>query len=775
VQQGVMDLELDPNFSNNRFYYVFYTAGSPNRDRLSRFTSNTTLTGTIAGSEVVLYEDPQTADAEHHGGAVMFGNDGKLYFTTGEHFNASLAPLLTSPRGKIHRINPDGTVPTDNPFYDGAGPNVDSIWARGLLNPFRAFYDKPTGRLFVGDVGGNVGSSIEELNLGAAGADYGWPNTEGACAAPCVSPIHSYNHNNRDAAITGGFVYHGTQFPAQYQGSYFFADYSQNWIRRLTLDSNGNVTGVFNFEPADGSVDGPYGDIVYLTEGPDGSLYYVDLGFDDQSGQYGISKIRRIRYVEQNQAPIAVGTADQVSGPGFSVTFSSAGSKDPEGQPITFLWTFGDGSTSSEANPVHVYARAGQYTVRLEVSDGVTSTQAPPISVTLGNAPTATILNPTNATPFRAGDVISFTGTGTDIEDGSLPLSAFTWSVDFLHEGHVHPGPRYTGVAGGSLAIPVSGHDFSGNTRYRISLTVTDSDGLQSTTSVVVVPDKVNLTFTTTPPGLTLYLDGIAHPTPFVYDTLIGFSHTIEARTQGSTSFESWSDGGAQLHSITVPGAPQNYVATFISTKPPIPPGAVATWTFDEGSGTQAADSSGNGHGGTLVNGPTWIAGKFGNALQFDGTNDYVDTAVESGFDFTGPFSASLWVKRNGFSKAWEAMLTKGDSTWGIARNGSARTAAFTTFNSSGTAQDLVGSTTIDDNQWHHIVAVSTGTAKQIYVDGVLVASTSYTQTLATNNLNLRIGMNQEFTSAYYGGAVDDVRVYGRALTAAEVTALYSQ
>ena len=94
----------------------------------------------------------------------------------------ALAQDLTSPRGKIHRINPDGTVPTDNPFYDGAGPNWDSIWALGLRNPFRAFYDAPTGRFFIGDVGGNVASTaIEELELGAAGRTTVGPNSEGPC------------------------------------------------------------------------------------------------------------------------------------------------------------------------------------------------------------------------------------------------------------------------------------------------------------------------------------------------------------------------------------------------------------------------------------------------------------------------------------------------------------------------------------------------------------------------------------------------------------------
>ena len=96
------------------------------------------------------------------------------------------------------------------------------------------------------------------------GANYGWPNVEGTSSNPAfTNPIYSYPHNGRDASITGGFVYHGTQFPSTYQGSYFFADYAQNTIKRLTFDANGNVNGVFNFEPANGAPDGPTGDIVY--------------------------------------------------------------------------------------------------------------------------------------------------------------------------------------------------------------------------------------------------------------------------------------------------------------------------------------------------------------------------------------------------------------------------------------------------------------------------------------------------------------------------------
>ena len=132
-----------------------------------------------------------------------------------------------------------------------------------------------------------------------------------------------------------------------------------------------------------------------------------------------------------------------------------------------------------------------------------------------------TILAPGNGSLFRAGNVIAFSGTGTDAEDGTLPASVQL--VDrFPPRGHVHPALPPDRRHLGHL------HDSAGgprlqrrDTRYRFTLTVTDSDGLQGSTSVVVFPDKVNLTFGTVPSGLDITVDGIPRPTPFVHDTLI--------------------------------------------------------------------------------------------------------------------------------------------------------------------------------------------------------------------------------------------------------------
>ena len=523
----------------------------------------------------MLWQDDAIENNEHHGGAIAFGNDGKIYFTTGDQFVAATSQQLNSYWGKVLRINPDGSIPTDNPFYDGAGPNKDAIWAYGLRNPFRMSIDPVTGRMYIGDVGGNDNSTaIEEINLGIRGANYGWPLEEGnGGVTGATPPIYSYPHSGRDAAVMGGIVYRGSQFPSEYYGTYFFGDYVQNTINRLTFDASGNVTDALNFLPADGSKDTlVVGDPVKFVQGPDGSLYYIDLGFNDQHVPNDAA-IRRIRYVISNQPPVVVATATPTTGvPSLTVNFSSAGSFDPEGNPLTYLWNFGDGTTSTAANPTHDYAVAGPYSASLTVSDGVNSTLSSSISISVGTPPVPTISGPADGSFFRAGDVLAFSATATDAEDPVLPTSAFSWEIRFHHEGHIHPGGVFPGTQSVVLDDSDDGTRFRGATSYEIVVFVTDSSGLTGSTSVTVYPDKVNLSFDTVPSGLTVQIDGISKQTPFVLDDLIGFHHTITAPDQASGgldyTFLGWSDGGTQSHDIVVPTTNQTYVATFNASQP---------------------------------------------------------------------------------------------------------------------------------------------------------------------------------------------------------------
>ena len=786
-QQGLMGMVLDPDFENNHYYYVFYTLGTPNRDRVSRFTVTDDHLGTVPGSELVLYQDPDDANAEHHGGALSFGADGKLYITTGEHMGPGDAQDLASPRGKVLRINSDGTVPPDNPFADGAGPNRDDVWALGLRNPFRAFYDSVSARLYIGDVGGNDYSTAEEeVHLGVAGANFGWPDCEGSsCAEDPIytSPIYEYPHLGRDASITGGFIYRGNQFPAEYYGNYFFADYAQNWIKRLTFDASGNVNGTFAFEPPDGSADGPYGDIVYLTEGPDGALYYVDLGFSDTTGETGISKIRRIRFVSGNLPPTAVATATPTESPTapLTVSFSSADSVDPEDEPLTYQWTFGDGATSDEANPTHVYSQVGAYVARVTISDGTSSTTSAPVPITVGNKPEPAITSPADGSLFRGGDAIVIDGNAVDVEDGALPATAFSWTVDFLHAGHVHPGVPTVGTKNLVFPIATSGHDFSGDTRYRITLTVTDSNGLKSSRSVTIFPDKVDLTFDAAPSGLVIEIDGLPHTTPFVHDTLINFNHTIAAPNQtvsgAVNTFASWSDGGDQQHTIVVPAVDRSYTATYTVTTPQFPPGLVAGYRLDEGAGAVTADISGNNATGTLVNAATWTTGRYGGAVSFDGTN-YVELGNPVPLRLTGSMTLSAWINIAANPDDDGAIVAKsGGDGWQLktSLDTGVRTAAIQISSDGSDSIQRYSASVLTVGNWYHIAGVYDAAARtlDIYVNGVLgngdlTGPVPAAQFDAPFNVN--IAQRPDEPEAFnFLGRIDEVHIFNRALTAAEV------
>src|SRR5206468_3800350 len=159
--------------------------------------------------------------------------------------------------------------------------------------------------------------------------------------------------------------------------------------------------------------------------------------------------------------------------------------------------------------------------------DGVNSTLSSSLTVTVGGRPLPTILSPRDGITFRGGDVIQYTGVASDPEDGQLPPSAFSWTILFHHEGHIHPGGTITNTSSGTLLIPTTGHDFQGATSYEIILSVTDSDGLKGSTSVTIYPEKVNLFFETDPNGLYIDVAGIRKTAPFIIDALIGFEYEI--------------------------------------------------------------------------------------------------------------------------------------------------------------------------------------------------------------------------------------------------------
>ena len=584
---------------------------------------------------------------------------------------------MTSTRGKVIRINSDGTIPQDNPFIDGPGGNLDEIWAYGLRNPWRLTSDNETNRIFISEVGGNDERAREDLHIGEAGANYGWDGQElqGITGIAGISdPIFTYDHsesNDNSGAIAGGIVYRGDRLPSEFQGAYFFGDYAQNWIRYLQFDGNGNVIDAepetpdtveaFNFIE-----DG--GNVVAFENGTDGYLYYLDI----YQNPNDLGALRRISFTgeDANQAPeITTAEANVVSGSSpLTVDFTSSAT-DPEDDPLTYLWDFGDGSPQvTGENVTHTFENNGSYEVTLVVSDNQTNSTTidEPIDITVGLAPDATITSPTDGNLFRAGDLITLTGSATDA-DSTLTDDNYSWEVRFLHNTHFHPEENDLIGSGQTFQVDTTGHLFTGDTGFEIILTVTDSDGLSDIESVIIRPEKVDLTFTSNVPGgVDFTLDGSLQSGSFVVDTAINFDHSVifpEVVNSGGLeyTFESWSDGVTTPNrSLVVPDANQTYTANYTvtgeSTGLPVTDGLVLSLDADSGVATDGngivtgwTDGSGSGNDLSSTGDPLLVTGGLNgnNIIDFDGDGDALQRLSDVNGLPTGNGDRTVFVVAN--------------------------------------------------------------------------------------------------------------------------------
>lgn len=235
AERGLLGITTDPDFTAHPYVYVFYTSEGAPRVRVTKFRhyepgpdddhGSVPGRGDIKSRKVIWSENEGYSYCCHYGGSLSFGSDSLLYITTGDKSNATSSQDMLSAAGKVHRVDRNGGIPADNlGLRDGPGKNIDSIWALGLRNPIRATHDPVTGAYLIADVGSNLGSaSWEEVNLGTAAANYGWPLCEGPCGAEsqyrhsckCLeegggihtSSVLQYRHNGKGGAVIGGVVY----------------------------------------------------------------------------------------------------------------------------------------------------------------------------------------------------------------------------------------------------------------------------------------------------------------------------------------------------------------------------------------------------------------------------------------------------------------------------------------------------------------------------------------------------------------------------------------
>jgi glucose/arabinose dehydrogenase len=308
AERGLLGIELDPNFESNGYVYIYYTSNDgPVHNRVARLTARGDQM--VPGSQVNLLDLPPINDAIYHmGGALHFGPDGDLYIGVGDHlwYDGSQLQTLTIPFGKILRIKPDGTIPTDNPWYNTASGVNRAAWAMGLRNPFTFSIQPRTGRMFIDDVGQET---WEEIDDGKAGANYGWPVSEGPeNTAGFTAPIYYYKHDP-GCAIIGGPFYNppSAQFPGQYIGDYFFADLCDGQLS--TLDpAHGNRVSVFATglqTPVDFDL------------APDGSMYYLQRGADTNHDieQGSIGRISFANPTTGPQPPVILAQPQSVKAP----------------------------------------------------------------------------------------------------------------------------------------------------------------------------------------------------------------------------------------------------------------------------------------------------------------------------------------------------------------------------------------------------------------------------------------------------------------------------
>ncbi len=554
-ERGLLGIAFDPDFSNNHFIYLYYTLASAANNRISRFTVNGN-TIALSSESVVLNLDPLSSATNHNGGTIQFGPDGKLYVGVGENANTAHAQNLDTYHGKILRINADGSVPAGNPFTTGSAQR-QRVWEYGMRNPYTLSIQPGTGRIFINDVGQNTWEEVNDCTIG--GLNYGWPTAEGMSSNPAfTNPIYAYQHGpgvGFGCAITGGTFFNpsSTTYPAQYTGRYFFLDFCNNWIDQLTL-SGGTATRS-NF--ASSIAGSPVG----MNTGPDGNLYFLSRA---NGAVYKITFTGSSAPVITNQPQsLTVSEGNQAS---FSVTANGTA-------PLNYQWRKNlvniIGATNSTYTiPSVAPADEGNYSVVVSNSAGTVTSNNATLTVTPANQlPTATINTPGSGATYAGGDVINFSGSGSDPEDGNLGAAAFEWYVVFHHDAHTHPGPTAPdGVTNGSFDITNTGETAS-NVFYRLYLVVTDAQGAKDTSFTDILPRTSTISLNTNPQGLQITLDGQPFSAPLTVTSVEGILRTIGAPSpQGIYTFSNWSQGGPATQTFATPVDDVIYTANFNAT-----------------------------------------------------------------------------------------------------------------------------------------------------------------------------------------------------------------
>ena len=419
-ERGLLGLAFHPQYKQNGFFYVNYTAASGGATRVSRFSVNPADSNlALPSSEVNLLTIAQPF-SNHNGGNIKFGPDGYLYIGMGDGGSAgdpnNYAQNPQSLLGKMLRIDVNGSpysVPASNPFVGGS-QFLPEIWSYGLRNPWRWSFDRVDGSMWIGDVGQNV---VEEVNVeasGDGGNNYGWRcyegntayNTSGCAPQSTMTPaIFTYNHSTPNGcSITGGYVYRGVRYQNMF-GYYLVTDYCSGriwWIKK-------NTDGTFS-----NGIEGSYITNNYVSFGEDylGELYL--LGIAD-------GKIYRIS--EATDCPVAfvLGDANRTLCAGDTLALAGL-----RGRNMTYSWLKNGTALTGANDHVLSVTEGGSYRMIIQNASGCADTSNV-IQITVSQDPGLAILGldtfytqgapPDTLSSNVAGATFSINGVASNILD----------------------------------------------------------------------------------------------------------------------------------------------------------------------------------------------------------------------------------------------------------------------------------------------------------------------------------------------------------------------
>ena len=555
LEDGLLGIEFDPNFLSNNYIYLHYSPVTPSVNRVSRFTMIGNQLD--QSSEVVLMEWATQRDiCCHAAGDLDFDSQGNLYIATGDNTNHSKYATLDETdsnkssentasntndlRGKILRITPQPngsyTIPNGNLFPGGVG-GLPEIYVMGARNPYRIYVDREnTDWLFWGEVGPDANQpgvegpeGLDEINLTKNAGNFGWPylsgdnqpyrndyvsepfyydpqapvnlsqwNT-GATDLPAAEPAWmSFFH---ECYLAGPRYYYDAsildpkKLPIEFDEAFFYFDFNTSRVWVVQMDAQGNILSNDRLAPAILNIN--KNGFIDMKIGPDGHLYVLEYGEGCCPDNVGSGKLVRLDYtgIVSNSSPVVSLAADPNNGSlPLLVNFSSEGTFDPDGDPLTYQWDFdGNGTVdSNEENPTFSYTAAGQFEAQLTVSDDEGGISAKTITIYAGNnAASFEFISPPDGGFFGWNDDVDIEVSATDVEDGTIPCTSIDLLPSLGHLNHFHDDLSIDGCAK-TLTLDPLDHDTDGEMDifYVMGVNYTDQGGLTSFDQIRLHPKR---------------------------------------------------------------------------------------------------------------------------------------------------------------------------------------------------------------------------------------------------------------------------------------------